>query len=108
MTDAPSGNVFAACAASNAQEKATRRQRQKSDSDHADAFKELEPDIGDLERAAELCLLMVQADDFELTFFTVRQLVPMARALRKKYYSFTDTHGAGRPALPRCHSKTID
>jgi len=55
-------------------------------SNHAHAFVDLEPDICDLERAAELCLRMVEDDDFESTFFTIRQLVPMARALRKKYY----------------------
>lgn len=86
MTDAPGENVLRLVPRPTIQKKRRGGGGKRSISDHADAFKELEPDICDLEHAAELCLKMVQADDFELTFFTVRQHVPMARALRKKYY----------------------
>jgi hypothetical protein len=43
--------------------------------------------------AAELRRNMVHEEDFELTRFAVRQLVPMARAQRKKILTLTARAG---------------
>jgi hypothetical protein len=54
---------------------------------HAEGFRDLEPDICDLVRAVDLCMLAVIDDNQELTNFAVRDvLTPMARAFKEKYY----------------------
>jgi hypothetical protein len=53
---------------------------------HADAFIDLEDEIGGLWRATEICRLAADEDDAELMYFAIRQLGPFAAALKKKYY----------------------
>ena len=60
---------------------------------------------GDLRFGAgvELYLNMVHDEDFELTMFTVRQLVPIARVQRKNIKTQTLTAQAGRRRCAVCH-----
>jgi hypothetical protein len=61
---------------------------------HSEAFKELEFDICDLARAADLASLMAFDEDSELTFFAVRQLQSMATSLKEKYYQLWGSRAA--------------
>jgi hypothetical protein len=54
---------------------------------HVRAFLDLEPDICDLVRAADLALLA--EDEEELFAFTVEQFQKMAHDLKRKFYKAT-------------------
>jgi len=79
------------------------------DSRHAAAFRELESDVCDLLRAADLALVAKEADDVGesgggLTLFTIQQFAKMAEDLKKKYYELWGLGGTRhtQDAGPAC------
>jgi hypothetical protein len=66
--------------------KAALQKPDDRDDRHADAFRELESDIGDLARAVDLGLLAANSDKADLMLFALHQIGPMATALKAQYY----------------------
>jgi hypothetical protein len=65
------------------------------DESHAEGFRDLENDICELVRAANLALVAKEADnvgdgDGDLTLFTIEQFAKMAKDLKRKYYARWD------------------